>query len=67
MANNVEKKLTFFQVLLSVAASMFGVQSHNNYKRDFNTSSFVPFMLVGIMFVVALVLLILAFVNFVLM
>ena len=53
----------FWQVLLSVAASMFGVQSHQNYQRDFQKSSFIPFLIVGILFVVLLVVLLVWIVN----
>lgn len=35
---------------------MFGVQSHQNYQHDFQQKSFVPFLLVGLIFVVGLVL-----------
>lgn len=53
----------FWQVLVSVAASMFGVQSHQNYQRDFQKHSFVPFLMVGILFVAVLVLLLVWVVN----
>lgn len=45
-----------WQVLKSVAASMFGVQSHANYERDFKQTSVVPYVVVGVVFVVLFVL-----------
>ncbi|GAB2677483.1 DUF2970 domain-containing protein [Aliiglaciecola sp. 3_MG-2023] len=50
-------------VFKSVAASVFGVQSHQNYEHDFQQKSFVPFLLVGIVFVIALILGLVAVVN----
>ncbi len=32
-----------WQVMKSVAASAFGVQSQKNYQQDFQQSSFLPF------------------------
>ncbi len=55
----------FWQVLVSVAASMFGVQSHSNYQRDFQKNSFAPFLVVGVVFVILLVLLLVVIVNLV--
>lgn len=49
----------------SVAASAMGVQSDDNYKRDFEQSSFVPFLLVGIVFVVIFVITLVAIAKFV--
>jgi hypothetical protein len=40
----------------SVMASFFGVQSQNRYIKDANSSSFVPFIVVGIIMVVVLIL-----------
>lgn len=56
-------KPTFWQVLRSVAASMFGVQSHKNYEQDFQQTSVVPYVIVGVIFVVLLVVSLAAFVN----
>ncbi|WP_340680204.1 DUF2970 domain-containing protein [Paraglaciecola sp.] len=55
----------YWQVLMSVAASMFGVQSQLNRQRDFKQTSFIPFLCVGIVFVLGLVLLLVAIVSFV--
>lgn len=34
---------------------MFGVQSHANYERDFKQQSVVPYVVVGVVFVVVFV------------
>jgi hypothetical protein len=47
---------SLWQVIKSVLASAFGVQSDTNYERDFSHNSIVPYVLVGIVFVVLLVL-----------
>lgn len=57
----------WWQVFKSVAASVFGVQSHQNYESDFQKKSFVPFLVVGIIFVTALVLGLVLLVNLVLL
>lgn len=44
-------KNTLWQTVKSVAASAFGVQSDANYQRDFNQTSFWPFLIVGVGFV----------------
>jgi hypothetical protein len=40
----------------SVAASIFGVQSQRNYQQDFENKNPMPYIVVGIVFVIALVL-----------
>ena len=42
---------------------MFGVQSDANYQRDFEQKSFVPFLIVGVAFVVVFVIGLIIFVN----
>lgn len=59
------KLADFWQVFVSVAASMFGVQSDSNYKRDFQKSSFVPFLVVGIIFVLGLIGILVVIVSYV--
>ncbi|WP_242618622.1 DUF2970 domain-containing protein [Alteromonas sp. KUL49] len=50
-----------WSVICSVLASAFGVQSHDNYQRDFTTGRFISFVAVGIIafiiFIAALLLL----------
>ena len=43
-------------VLLSVLASMFGVQSHSNYERDFKHGRMVSYIIIGVIIVTFLVL-----------
>ncbi|TRY31557.1 DUF2970 domain-containing protein [Aliiglaciecola sp. M165] len=45
---------------------MFGVQTHKNYEHDFKQKSFIPFLLVGIVFVIGLVVGLLLLVKFIL-
>ncbi|WP_315853255.1 DUF2970 domain-containing protein [Alteromonas oceanisediminis] len=40
---------------MSVIASLFGVQSHANYQRDFTQTSVAPFIIVGVVLVAVLV------------
>lgn len=48
-------QLTFFEVMLSVLASAFGVQSSKNRERDFAKGNPVHFIMVGILFTVIFV------------
>jgi hypothetical protein len=59
-------KANLWQVVKSVAASVFGVQSDANYKNDFEQSSFVPFAIVGVIFVLGLIGVLVLTVNLVL-
>ena len=51
-----KSKASFIQVLLSVAASMIGVQSDKNRQFDFEQTSFLPYLIVGVLFVLGFVL-----------
>ncbi|WP_246587709.1 DUF2970 domain-containing protein [Alteromonas lipotrueiana] len=42
-------------VVMSVLASLFGVQSQKNYQRDFSQSSILPYIIVGVVMVILLV------------
>lgn len=55
----------FWRVFQSVAASMFGVQSEKNRQLDFQTTSFVPYVVVGILFVIGFILAIMLVVQFI--
>ncbi|WP_229161484.1 DUF2970 domain-containing protein [Fluctibacter halophilus] len=46
----------WWRVVKSVLASAFGVQSQQNYSHDFQQSSFLPFLIVGVIFVAVFVL-----------
>lgn len=52
---------TLWQMILSVIAAMFGVQSEQNRERDFTKGSLWPYILLGIItlivFIVAVILL----------
>jgi hypothetical protein len=49
-------KRSILDVIKSVAASAIGVQSSANRERDFEQDSVVPYVLVGVLFVVLFVL-----------
>lgn len=50
-------------VILSVLASAFGVQSQQNYQRDFNHTSPLLYIIVGVIFVALFVAGLLVFVR----
>ena len=50
------KKPGFLSMVLSVLASAFGVQSHQNYERDFNHGHLAGYIVIGVIFVGLLVL-----------
>ncbi|WP_133405543.1 DUF2970 domain-containing protein [Parashewanella tropica] len=55
----------FWQVLTSTLAAFFGVQSDKNRQRDFQMSSPVPFIVMGIVLAALLVLTLILIVRFV--
>lgn len=57
------KKPTLLQVMKSVAASAFGVQSEANRQKDFTQSSFLPYVLTGIFFVAVFIALLMLIVQ----
>jgi len=61
-----KSKINLWQVFKSVGASVFGVQSDANYKNDFDQPSFVPFAIVGVLFVLGLIGILILIVNLVL-
>ena len=54
---------SLLQVIRAVGASMLGVQSNKNYQDDFATQSVVPYLVVGVIFVIVLILSLVALVN----
>lgn len=52
-------------MILSVLASAFGVQSHKNYERDFNTGQIAGYIIIGVVFVALLVVSLALLVNFI--
>lgn len=55
-AQNEQKPPTLWQVCKSVAAALFGVQSEQTRLRDFSHHNPLPFIAVGVLFIIALVL-----------
>lgn len=53
------------QVIRSVGAAMLGVQSHSRAEDDFTSSSIVPYVIVGIIFVILFVATLVTIVNMV--
>lgn len=53
----------FLNIVQSVLASAFGVQSQQKYQRDFSQTTIAPYIVVGIIFVVLLVLGLIGLVN----
>jgi hypothetical protein len=47
------------QVILSVLAAAFGVQSSKNHQRDFSQSSPKPYIIVGIAFTIIFIVILL--------
>lgn len=60
------EKASLWQVTKSVAASMFGVQTQKNHLADFQQTSFLPYLLVGVIFVLAFIATLVMVVNIVL-
>ncbi|WP_340679334.1 DUF2970 domain-containing protein [Paraglaciecola sp.] len=52
---NSSKKPNILDIFKSVAASVFGVQSAKNRERDFQQQSIVPYIVVGVIFVMLLI------------
>ncbi|MFC6438786.1 DUF2970 domain-containing protein [Bowmanella sp. JS7-9] len=52
-----------WRIIQSVLASAFGVQSEANRQADFNQESFVPYILVGVVFVALFIAGLIALVN----
>lgn len=50
------QKPTLLDIIKSVAASAFGVQSAKNRERDFQQQSIVPYIVVGVVFVLLFIL-----------
>ena len=47
---------SLWNVIVSVLAAMFGVQTEHNRKRDFNQGNPLAFIIVGVIFIVLFVL-----------
>ena len=60
------KEPSFFQVIGSVVAAAFGVQSSANRERDFTGSSATPYILAGIAFTIIFIVAIISVVRLIL-
>jgi hypothetical protein len=56
-------KPNIWQIIKSVAASAIGVQSQANYEQDSKSNSFVPYLIVGVIFVLLFIASLIAWVN----
>ncbi|MBN9287721.1 MAG: hypothetical protein BGO43_02905 [Gammaproteobacteria bacterium 39-13] len=65
MPETPEKKPTLSQVIMSVLAAMFGVQSDNVRRRDFTHGNPLAFIIVGIVLCILFVLMIYGVVSWV--
>ncbi len=65
-AEEQEKELTLPQMIASVLAAAFGVQSSRNRERDFSRGKPLHFIALGIVFTVLFVLAVVTVVNLVL-
>ncbi len=66
MSNNSKHKPSFWQVLVSTVAAAIGVQTRKNQERDFTHGSIYTYIVAGIVFTVAFVLIVRLLVNLVL-
>jgi uncharacterized membrane protein YesL len=58
-----QQEITPFTVLGSVFRSWFGVQTEKNRQRDFSSNNPTPFIIAGIIFVIAMVVGVIIVVN----
>ncbi|MFT7131538.1 MAG: hypothetical protein ACI81O_000244 [Cyclobacteriaceae bacterium] len=65
-SDTAPKPPNFLQIMLSVIAAAFGVQTGKNYERDFTSGSPLPYIVGGIVFTVLFVLTIVGVVSLVL-
>jgi hypothetical protein len=65
-SDTAPKPPNFLQIMLSVIAAAFGVQTGKNYERDFTTGSPLPYIVGGIVFTALFVLTIVGVVALVL-
>lgn len=49
------KKSRFIDVVMSVLAAMFGVQSQKNRERDFEQESLLPYLVTAVVMMVVLI------------
>jgi len=61
-----QQQPTFWQIVVSVFAAMFGVQTEHNRKRDFANGRPIHYISIGIIFIVLFVLGLMGLVSWVL-
>ena len=61
-----ESRLSITEVLLSVLAAMFGVQNGDRHQRDFERGDPMQFIVIGILFVLAFILILMWIVDLIL-
>ena len=66
LTKHMSKTASLAQIIKSVVASMFGVQSEQNREFDFQQRSFLPYLIVAISFVAFFVLSLVGLVNLIL-
>jgi diacylglycerol kinase len=66
ISNKKQDKPSILDVVKSVAASAIGVQSAANRERDFQQQSVVPYIVVGVVFVLLFILTLVLVVSLVL-
>ncbi|MHB1241335.1 MAG: DUF2970 domain-containing protein [Gammaproteobacteria bacterium] len=66
MSNPRPERVSLLQILQSVLAAMFGVQSERNRKRDFNSGTPSQYIIIGLIVVALFVLTIFGVVELVL-
>jgi len=64
-SEDATSKPSFFAVVISILAALFGVQSERNRQRDFNHGNPAIYIAVGIVFIVLFVLTLVLVVNWV--
>lgn len=62
----MSNKPGWLTIAKSVIASLFGVQSHKNYQRDFSQGNLVSYIVMGVVFVTLFVLSLILLVNWIL-
>lgn len=62
--NNDNKKVGFFQVVTSVGAAMFGVQSDKNRQRDFTRGKLWHYIVGGLIFAVIFIAVLISIVQY---
>lgn len=65
MSENQNKKIKIIQLILSVLAAFFGVQTNKARERDFNSGKPMHYIVGGLIFVICFVLILSGIVAFI--